>query len=102
MTTNAQPVTPLGAFEDLLFQCESMGRASHTSSVIDQAHRALRDLAPRLAAADEMAEVLRLVAEFAESNPWTGLGDSKGYGVHLPTKVAAALAAYAKARGGGR
>ena len=50
-------------------------------------------LAAKLNSLTALVDALELVASFGKNQPWTGLGDSKGYGVDLIEKVNAALAA---------
>lgn len=40
----------------------------------------------------EMVRVCKLIVSFGKRHPWTGLGDSKGYGVDLQAALEAALA----------
>jgi len=44
-----------------------------------------------MAAAPDLLAVVEAVASFAAKNPWTGLGDSQGYGQDIPAMARAAI-----------
>lgn len=94
MTTQTQR-TPYDA------EIERLGQLPISSKTGDRRSDRLMFLAAQrhmrdgyLAAKAEDSDLLaacELVLSFAEKQPWTGLGDSKGYGVDLPARLRAAI-----------